>query len=284
MADKTDRELDAARDRMVAALYGELPPEEEEELLTRLAGDAALREEWDELQGARTFLRRADADEVAPDFQFEPPTPIASTKRGRSWWGRVWSGTLVRPALGFPLAAAACVVLLLAGLRVDRVQGGLVFHFQRAGAPLTAGGGPDTNEGLRLAPVSQPRVEVHYANGQPVDPEAERRLAAPVTRAELAAFAQEMLGVIDKRLEEQENRTLGRTTYLLRGYFNALEERDTRNREELNSNINEALMRLVGADRLDDDRLLPPRQSEQENPDSPPQQLEPQQEEDAHDD
>jgi len=50
----TEQPLDGMRDRMVRALYGELPDDERRELEQAIASDEALRRDWQELQEART--------------------------------------------------------------------------------------------------------------------------------------------------------------------------------------------------------------------------------------
>lgn len=285
----TDKELEPQRDQMVAALYGELPPEEEEVFLTRLADDPALKAEWDELQEARGFLGAADAADTAPGFVFALPaatragsaTPPGARGRLRS----LWHGMLLRPAAGFALAAAACVVLMIAGLRVDRVPGGLAVHFgptapsrpTLAGATLAENGGtrgnaselagaqgapglaeaqgtevPSTLEG---GPVLAPGGdEAGVARGgTPLD------LSAPVTRAELAAFAQQLVSATETRLQQQEDRNLGQTVYMLRDYHRTMEEARQRDRREITADVNRAFLALLQAGALGGERLELPR-------------------------
>jgi len=237
-----NRELDVWRDRMVAALYGELPPEEEEEFLTQLAHDPVLRAEWDELQESRGFLRAAEqeAADTDPGFVFQLPAAAGAgdaagrkRERARGWWVSL----LARPAAGFALAAAAAVILMFAGLRIDRVSGGLAVHFGPAAptVPALAGLEPEaTSAG---------------------DPD----LNAPVTRGELVAFAQQLVSATETRLEQQQDRYLGQTVYLLRDYHRAAEEDRLRDRRQITSEMNRALLALLQAGAWDGERLEIPR-------------------------
>ena len=134
--------LDPHRDRMIAALYGELSAEEERALHEALAMDAGLRAEWEELTAARGFLQESRVEEKAPAFSFLLPVDSSidrasrspretareeerrfETRRAGSW------AALRLPIASFALGAAALLVLMLAGLRVDRENGALVVRF-----------------------------------------------------------------------------------------------------------------------------------------------------------
>jgi anti-sigma factor RsiW len=257
-----DHELDPLRDRMVAALYGELPPEDEEELLTHLASDPALRAEWDELQESRGFLGAADAADPDPGFVFELP---AAARVGGAAPGvhdrlRGWlTGLLVRPAAGFALAVAACVVLLIAGLRIDRVPSGLAVHFGPAApagtALLPVGSAPGGTEQPGDA-LGGPVAGIEPGAGRSAD---DLDLNTPVTRAELAAFAQELVSATETRLQQQEDRSLGQTVYMLRDYHRAVEEERQRDRREITADMNRALLALLQAGAVDGERLEAPR-------------------------
>ncbi len=266
-------ELDVWRDRMVAALYGELPSEEEEELLTHLAHDPALRAEWDELRESRAFLREADAADADPGFVFEPPASAAARAaagRPASRVGSWWLSLLARPATGFALAGIAAVILMIAGLRIDRVSGGLAVRFGRA-VPA----GPAVAEGART-PASPALVRAEgalaedagpgderYQGGAAIEPGAsggdDLGLNAPVTRAELAAFAQQLVSATETRFQQQEDRYLGQTVFMLRDYHRASEEERLRDRREMTSEMNRALLALLQAGAWDGERLELPR-------------------------
>ncbi|MBD3236861.1 MAG: hypothetical protein GF330_09165, partial [Candidatus Eisenbacteria bacterium] len=79
----TGESLDPIRQKMVAALYGELPADAERELQAALAEDAELRAEWEELQAARGFLREAEHPEPAPSFVFTTPEPQRARRDAR---------------------------------------------------------------------------------------------------------------------------------------------------------------------------------------------------------
>jgi len=258
-----DSELDPVRDRMIAALYGELPPEEEEEFLTRLASDPALRAEWDELQQARGFLQEADATEPDPGFVFELP---AAARGGAAPHGvrerlRAWRlGLLMRPAAGFAFAAAAALILMIAGLRIDRVQGGLALHFGPAS--------PATPALVQSQSASDGAVQLAAGQGGQIagiEPalrsgDSNLDLNAPVTRAEMAAFAQELVSATETQFQKQEDRVLGQTVYLLRDYHRAAEEVRQHDRREITSEMNRALLALLQAGAWDGERLELPRE------------------------
>lgn len=259
-----DKELDPLRDRMIAALYGELPPEDEEEFLTLLAANPALKSEWDELRETRAFLGAADAADTAPAFAFALPAaaaPASLPDRLRS----LWRGGLLRPAAGFALAAAACVLLLIAGLRVDRVAGGLAFRF---GADTPERPALAANDARPAAAVPGPQPgapELVLANAQ--QPEANAGggtsldLSAPVTRAEMATFAQELVNATEAQLREQEERNLGQTVFMMKDYHRALEQERQRDRREITTDMNRAILALLQAGVVGGERLELPRES-----------------------
>ncbi len=271
----TDKELDPLRDQMVAALYGELPPEEEEEFLTRLADDPALKAEWDELQEARGFLGAADAADTAPGFVFA--LPAAARAGGATQPGvpgrlrALWHGMLLRPAAGFALAAAACVVLMIAGLRVDRVPGGLALHFGPTAPARPALARGAEAPGPALGPAGAQRSpELAASQSEPARAaggavlDAERSgtpldLNAPVTRAELAAVAQQIVDATESRLQQAEDRNLGQTVYMLRDYHRASEQARQRDRREITAEMNRGFLALLQAGTLGGERLEFPR-------------------------
>ncbi|MDM7915765.1 MAG: hypothetical protein QUU85_10965, partial [Candidatus Eisenbacteria bacterium] len=69
--------LDPRWEKLVALLYGELPPEEEQSLRMEIESDAALRAEWEEISGARSLLQSWEVPETAkePSFVFVTPEP-----------------------------------------------------------------------------------------------------------------------------------------------------------------------------------------------------------------
>lgn len=131
-----ERRLDEWRDRMVAALYDELPADERQLLEARLESDPGMRREWDELRETRRMLRS-----LAGDLPEGAVVPFeARPAGGGSTATRRW---LPPAAAGFAAAATVFLCLLAAGLRVDRTGDGVLVRF---------GGGPPA------APVAADQV------------------------------------------------------------------------------------------------------------------------------
>jgi hypothetical protein len=277
--------LDPRRDKLVAALYGELSAEEEQAFRAMLAADEALRAEWEELTEARAFLQEARSEEQAPQFVFLSPLDLDPAKSAR---GRVlrphagfWAAAR-RPALGFALGAAALLVLVLSGLRADRQDGALVLRF---GAPRT--GLPAAHEGLvqsklgdgslsgQGTPESTRTVEPRglqgeqLAGGIPLEPSAGQRGGYPagngaallgggearalttaqpyLTRDEFADYSNQIVQLMAAGFSSYEQRRQQELRYLLSGIYNDLQARQERDRDELNAQFAEAWLRLAAA-------------------------------------
>ena len=139
MSNEKDKALDPMREKMVAALYGELSTAEMRQFEEILADNEALRAEWDELRGTRRFISVAGDGEDETEFSFTLPVELPEQQAGhrsggavRSPWRR-WGAV----AAGFAAAAAIFGALLFSGLRVDRTPGGLFIGFSGATASLT---------------------------------------------------------------------------------------------------------------------------------------------------
>jgi anti-sigma factor RsiW len=114
--------LDEWRDRMVAALYDELPESERRRLEAHLEEDPGLRREWDELREARRMLQTLGGDLPSGEV-----VPIGAPRvGGRAAVRRRW---LLPAAAGFAAAATVFLGLLAAGLRVDRTGDGVLVRF-----------------------------------------------------------------------------------------------------------------------------------------------------------
>ncbi len=154
----TDEGQDPRLGLLIALLYGELSPSEAEDLRKQIAGDPALRAEWEELQKTRSLLSRWDIPEAPPRVVFVHRTTagggvsdgaqrvgwIAGTPGGGTSAEAPGAGQVVtRPGRqrslrrflvpAFTLAAAALLLVGLgwAGLRVERIPGGLAFRLGR---------------------------------------------------------------------------------------------------------------------------------------------------------
>jgi anti-sigma factor RsiW len=93
-----DRPLDVRFERLVALLYGELPPAEERSLRAEIESDPALRAAWEEISSAREFLGRVP-EEPAPSFVFLDESHLPARRRLSRFF----------PVLA-PWAAAACLM------------------------------------------------------------------------------------------------------------------------------------------------------------------------------
>lgn len=188
-----ERPLDPLRERMIAALYGELGTEEMKRFEESLENDEDLRAEWDELRGTRRFLSVVGAEEDEAEFSFTLPVDLPrredSKDRGRVVRGpwRRWGGAV----MGFSAAAAIFAMLLFSGLRVDRTAHGWFIGFS---------GAPESQAALTAVDGS----------------------AAMMTRTDFATFAQDLVQATDQRLTRMEDRRSGEQAVLVRGFLDAL--------------------------------------------------------------
>jgi hypothetical protein len=263
----THEPLDALRQKMIAALYGELCEEEERELKARLAEDAELRADWDELQTARDFLKSAETEEPVPSFVFlGPPEDAADRSRAGSASGpaslphgrRLWD--LVRsPVAGFALAAAALVILIVAGLRVDQTHEGLVLGFGPAGEPARREMPAPATEIPALAEGSSYGTPLVPGAGRPAastQPEYGGTISEPsglsasdldgyLTHAEFVAYAREINGLMQSMLSDQEDRRRAELAYVAHGLFDEMSSQHRQEYDELNGQIQQVWLGLV---------------------------------------
>jgi len=207
-------DLNPMRERMVAALYGELDDAGLRELRRRIAADPGLRAEWEELQETRALLRQAEPAERAPEFVFLATAPARA--RGP------WRDLVRRPALAFALATVALLALLVSGLRVDRLDGGLALRWGPERPVLT--GMPLEPATGRAAPEVRPAV-------------AEDR--GYLTRAELVTYTQELVRVMGSDLTDYDQRRSGEVLYLIHQVQDELSRRQQQDYERLDARIEE---------------------------------------------
>jgi hypothetical protein len=214
-----DTNIDRWRDLMVAALYDEIEPAERDELEARLASDADLRSEWEELQEARARLAVLGETErmidEETDFAWRGPRPHPGGFRR-------WA---LPSAMGFAAAASVFVALLLVGLRVDRTPAGLLVRF----------GMPEAESGASLAP-------------QPVGPEIVATNAEPLTREEFTRFASLLVNATDSRLDDLERRQSQTQTQLVGQLYDALALTQRRQYEDIRDRLDTAVLQAALAD------------------------------------
>jgi polyhydroxyalkanoate synthesis regulator phasin len=232
----------AFREKMVAALYGELSEEEMRDFQARLLEDAALRAEWEELREARAFLQHAEAPEESPEFVFLAPAEAGRPMRAPRIHG--WRDWLRLPTVGFALTTAVLLALVVSGLRIDRVEGGLALRWGPSAAPS-----PDAmRPGSPMA-------------GIPLEPSAGRGAAttgAPevrpvvgvdrgyLTRAELVTYTQELVRLMGSDLDDYDRRRSGETVYMIREAYDDLARRQQQDYERLDTRIEEIRRALMG--------------------------------------
>jgi hypothetical protein len=208
----TDHPLDPARDRLVAALLGELAVDERAELERQLAADDTLRRDRDELElGRRAAAAAAAATRPgADDFAFAWPPEPARPRRGLGH-------TLLAVAAGFLLAALTFSALLLLGLRLDRSGGALVIGFAAPTEPAAAAG----DALLAALPTA-------------TEP--------PLSRAELAAGLDAVLQVTAVRFAALERRQAETQAVISRSLYDALSSNQLRQTEALSTEIRLAVL------------------------------------------
>ena len=213
----TDERLDPRRDRMMAAFCGDLSKDEEQAFLRSLEEDDEIRAEWEELLEVRSFLHQARAEESPGGFAFEMPPeeakPVVWKRPRRSAWSLP---SLFRsPVAGFALGAAAVVILLVAGLRIDHTGRGLL---------------------------------VHFGGAEPARTTAEGDF---VTRAEVSSALADFGQAVDAQLIDYQTRSRGEMIYAMREMNNYL----TRRQENENLLLNQRFQNVIddlfqGGDRL----------------------------------
>jgi hypothetical protein len=216
----TDRPIDSWRDTMVAALYGELSDDEMREFEALLEQHDELRHDWQELLQVRAGLQRLAREDEEPSFAFRLP-PAQATAEQASKVVPLWRWA-VASAAGFAAAASIFLVLLTAGLRVDRTAGGVLVRFGGTAGEATA--------------VSQA-----------VDDSAAWVGQETITRAEFAALADALIGATAARLDELERRQVYSQAEVARALYDALAVQQQRQYDNLTSQIQLALLRSGGA-------------------------------------
>ena len=191
-----DRALDSRQELMIRALYGELGEDEEQQFDQLLAQDRGAREEWEELKAARTALAELGDDER--ERPRSEPVQFSAPVR--------WPRLAAAAAAGFAAAASVFFALLLSGLRVDRIDGGMIVRLDQE--PI---------------PVAEP-IELDV-----------------VTRAEFDAFAQAMVESTAAHLTDLERRQTGAQIEVAQALYDALAVHQQQQYMDLRTRLDEAV-------------------------------------------
>ncbi len=196
--------IDPRIERLVALLYGELPETEAQALRKEIEGDPALRAEWEELTGARSFLGAWEVPEESPGFVFvnEP----ANAPRRRAGFRERLRGLV--PAWSYGLAAAAVAVLILAigGFRVEKLDNGLAFRLGSEKAKTPAIADNLRSDGGSGVPLTSPPIQA--VSTEPVSsnpaatPQGTDSATPYLTKQEFQAYAAGMTQTMVALLNE----------------------------------------------------------------------------------
>jgi hypothetical protein len=219
----TDQPLDRWRDRMVAALYGELDEEEMRQLSEELERNAELAAEWRELNEARAMLARLSDAEPAGEFRFDPQPEVSRGSGSVVPFPR-WRWAMASAA-GFAAAATLFLALIVAGLRIDHTSAGLLVRF---------GGGADQPGAVGLEGGGSGRAVTGFDQEQ------------YLTRAEFAAVAEMMMQATTTRLDELERRQSSSHMEATWALYDALASNQQRRFDELSAQIQLAAYQTGG--------------------------------------
>jgi hypothetical protein len=253
----TNQPLDPRQEQLIAALYGELSAEEEKAFFALLEADAELKREWDELNETRSFMSAAREGEEA-GFEFEktpesegftfdataisgitPEQVYTQPDRRGSWLA--WLDLLRTPAVGFAAVAAALVIMVLSGLRVDTVNGGMLVHFgplPTTTATIPVGGVPG---GESLVPTPMQFASSDY-----------------VTREELMNYTQNLLNLSEARLISQQDEQQKNIVRSVAGFYNEFNLQYNQNQQQTQEELAKIWFGLEGLERFSAQRLNAP--------------------------
>jgi hypothetical protein len=236
-------DVDPRIDKMIAFLYGELSPAEEQSFRKVLEKDAALRADLEELLQARGVLAGWKVEERVPSFVLvDGTTPRsarseASPRPSESVLRRVLAqirGFGASPAWGMAAAAIALAVLAGAGFRVERVQGGVAFRF---------GGAHPTVAAERTLPGVGEGVPLELA-GRTVAPGAPsaRPGVVPVsgpylTHDEFNSYNSQLMSTLAQLLNQYDQQRDREVTDLMQALYRQINDQQVFNYERVNRRI-----------------------------------------------
>ena len=219
--------IDPKRERLIAYLYGEMTEDESKSFVRMLETDETLREEFEELRGAREILADWRVTEPTPSFVFLNET--AGRPEGAAWWKRFsFLGGAGGFGLGLATAGAAALILAITGFRMERVDGGLAFRFgeeQKRALPVSEPFTPIRSEPLEF--VTNPRTTTPNA------PAVSAGSSEYITRAEFEKLSGQMVGSVVDLLNEYGNHQNQEVTGVLQAMYADLSDRQSRDSEEI---------------------------------------------------
>ena len=219
--------MDPRKEKLIAALYGELSPEDEREFEAMLAEDGELRSEFEELQGTRTFLKQWELPDAAPNFVFMDEKLESAGREGQGFWARLKRGLSAPiPSWGFAGATMALAVLILTGFRVDWVNHGVVFRFgsEPATVATTEFPGVDTRIGMANGPAD--------ITARPV-----MQQGLPVTRDDLDRYSGGMMQAMSNMLDSRQTKQNTELAYILQAFYEELHLQRERDYDELRAQV-----------------------------------------------
>jgi hypothetical protein len=230
-------DVDPRIDKMIAFLYGELPPAEEKAFRRLLEKDDALRAEWEELASTRGRLAAWKVEEHVPSFVLVDAAPKSKpvAAGGSSAWRRFLDSlrpVAMSPAWGLAAAAMALVVLAAAGFRVERVPNGVAFRFGGSHAPAPAGEVlPGVGSGQPLELAARPSAPPPGKSGLvPVS-------GSYLTQEEFNAYNSDLMNTLVSLLNRYDEQRDKETTELLQGLYAKINERQMYDYERTNRRI-----------------------------------------------
>ena len=258
-----DTTLDPKRQLLIAALYGELDADGEARFQAAIDEDPVLRAEWDELRETRALLETASAAEpaITREFVFVRPPETKATWRQRFF--------TFSPAWGFASVACGLVILLGAGLRLDRVDNGLVVRFGQAPVPQTQ---PKPEP---VTPTRRPEITV------PVPVDGDVRItptsAHALTREDLNRSTIRTLEAMSNMVDDAQMEQNHKMAMILGQFYEEMRDeqdrkyRDLRQRVEAvgitQNRMNQRISRFIdqgSVNELPTDSLAAPQQPEED--------------------
>ena len=227
-------DIDPRIDKMIAFLYGELPPAEEAAFRRLLEADEALRLEFAELSSARGALAEWKLEEAVPSFVLmesaEPkPAPRAAGDSPLRRFFASLRGLGASPAWGLATAAVALAVLAVAGFRIDRVPGGIAFRFGERPAATTPQDYPGVGESRPLELAKRPDP----SSGSGVVPVSGTYL----TQEEFNAYNSQLMSTLATLLNQYDQRRDREMTDLVQSLYRRVNDQQVFDYERTNRRI-----------------------------------------------